>query len=94
MFPLVITKILSISHHVWIGETSSEIGLNLPAGGYNGNNFHTFIEGIVPLFITARHYEGEVILMISDSHDWWLAKFKALLQGGLLDHSWFRFQSK
>lgn len=57
-------------------------GLVFSTGGYNGNNFHTFIEGVVPLFITARHYGGEVVLMISDSHDWWLAKFKAYLQGG------------
>ncbi|GAQ82369.1 Glycosyltransferase family 61 protein [Klebsormidium nitens] len=56
-------------------------GLVFSTGGYNGNNFHTFIEGVVPLFITARHYGGEVVLMISDSHDWWVAKFKAYLQG-------------
>lgn len=48
-------------------------------GGYAGNHFHDFTDVIIPLFITARKFNGEVQFLITDKESWWVFKYKALL---------------
>ncbi|WVZ72022.1 hypothetical protein U9M48_020543 [Paspalum notatum var. saurae] len=43
--------------------------------GYTGNYFHAFTDVILPLFLTARQYGGEVRLLVADFQMWWLGKF-------------------
>ncbi|TVU22183.1 hypothetical protein EJB05_31865 [Eragrostis curvula] len=43
--------------------------------GYVGNYFHAYTDVILPLFLTARQYSGEVRLLITDFQMWWLGKF-------------------
>jgi hypothetical protein len=43
--------------------------------GYVGNYFHAFTDVILPLFLTARPYAGEVRLLVTDFQMWWLGKF-------------------
>ncbi|CAK7349653.1 unnamed protein product [Dovyalis caffra] len=50
------------------------------AGGYAGNHFHSFTDIIVPLFLTARPYNGEVQFLITNGWTPWIAKFKTILK--------------
>ncbi|KAK3163724.1 hypothetical protein QOZ80_1AG0007480 [Eleusine coracana subsp. coracana] len=43
--------------------------------GYSGNYFHAFTDVILPLFLTARPYAGEVRLLVTNFQMWWLGKF-------------------
>lgn len=51
------------------------------AGGYTGNVFHDFNDGFIPLFITINsiYPNQDVILVVSKARDWWVSKYKDLL---------------
>uniref|UniRef100_M8AQV5 Glycosyltransferase 61 catalytic domain-containing protein n=1 Tax=Aegilops tauschii TaxID=37682 RepID=M8AQV5_AEGTA len=49
------------------------------SGGYLANFFHAMTDGIIPLFNTAREYEGRVQLVATDYDSKWLGKFKDIL---------------
>ncbi|XP_050232148.1 alpha-1,3-arabinosyltransferase XAT2-like isoform X2 [Mercurialis annua] len=58
---------------------------NVPAvlfslGGYSGNHFHAFTDIIVPLYSTARPFNGKVQFLVTDKQPWWIAKFKTILK--------------
>ncbi|XP_074566011.1 beta-1,2-xylosyltransferase XYXT1-like [Curcuma longa] len=42
-------------------------------GGYAGNYFHDFADVLVPLFQSAREFDGEVLLVVSHLNLWWMA---------------------
>ncbi|CAL5071406.1 unnamed protein product [Urochloa decumbens] len=44
-------------------------------GGYTGNVYHEFNDGILPLFVTAGHLRRRVVLVILEYHDWWITKY-------------------
>jgi len=44
-------------------------------GGYTGNVYHEFNDGILPLFVTAHHLRRRVVLVILEYHDWWMTKY-------------------
>ncbi|CAL5084445.1 unnamed protein product [Urochloa decumbens] len=44
-------------------------------GGYTGNVYHEFNDGILPLFVTAGHLRRGVVLVILEYHDWWITKY-------------------
>ncbi|XP_010554817.1 PREDICTED: uncharacterized protein LOC104824432 [Tarenaya hassleriana] len=44
-------------------------------GGYTGNVYHEFNDGIIPLFITSQHFEKKVVFVIVEYHDWWMMKY-------------------
>ncbi|KAJ6795500.1 uncharacterized protein M6B38_225035 [Iris pallida] len=48
-------------------------------GGFTGNVFHDFTDVLIPLFITARRFKGEVHLLVSDTKPWWLNKYGLVL---------------
>ncbi|KAJ3699254.1 hypothetical protein LUZ61_002959 [Rhynchospora tenuis] len=49
-------------------------------GTYAGKNFfHDFSDVLVPLFITARQFEGEVQILMADSQPSWIEKHKKYL---------------
>ncbi|CAO2209188.1 unnamed protein product [Urochloa humidicola] len=43
--------------------------------GYAGNYFHAYTDVILPLFLTARQYAGEVMLLVTNFQMWWLGKY-------------------
>ncbi|WVZ72080.1 hypothetical protein U9M48_020595 [Paspalum notatum var. saurae] len=43
--------------------------------GYTGNYFHAFTDVVLPLFLTAQQYSGEVVLLVTDFQMWWWGKF-------------------
>ncbi|CAL9747595.1 unnamed protein product [Musa acuminata subsp. burmannicoides] len=49
------------------------------AGGYTGNVFHDFNDGIVPLYITSHHLRRRVALVVLQYRDWWSSKYKEIL---------------
>ncbi|KAK1326811.1 hypothetical protein QJS10_CPA01g01397 [Acorus calamus] len=48
-------------------------------GGFTGNFFHDFTDILVPLFTTARQFDGDVQFIVSDVKSWWIGKFKLIL---------------
>lgn len=50
-------------------------------GGYTGNVYHEFNDGILPLFITSQHLKKKVVFVISEYHNWWVMKY-----GDVLSH--------
>ncbi|KAL6848281.1 hypothetical protein ACP4OV_022409 [Aristida adscensionis] len=51
------------------------------AGGYAGNMFHDLTDVLVPLFITARRFAGDVHLLVADAQPRWLDRYGPLLRG-------------
>ncbi|PAN32043.1 hypothetical protein PAHAL_5G458700 [Panicum hallii] len=43
--------------------------------GYTGNYFHAYTDVVLPLFLTARQYGGEVLLLVTDLQAWWVGKY-------------------
>jgi len=43
--------------------------------GYTGNYFHAYTDVILPLFLTARQYAGEVLLLVTNHQAWWVDKY-------------------
>ncbi|WVZ62200.1 hypothetical protein U9M48_011973 [Paspalum notatum var. saurae] len=49
-------------------------------GGYTGNVYHEFNDGIVPLYVTARHYNKKVVFVMLEYHDWWMTKYGHIVE--------------
>ncbi|CAA7039652.1 unnamed protein product [Microthlaspi erraticum] len=51
------------------------------AGGYTGSIYHDFIDGFIPLFMTANSYfpDRDVILVVVNPKEWWMPKYIDLL---------------
>ncbi|KAI0531263.1 hypothetical protein KFK09_000816 [Dendrobium nobile] len=49
-------------------------------GGYTGNVYHEFNDGIIPLYITAARFAGEVVLAVVEYHEWWFMKYRRILE--------------
>lgn len=50
-------------------------------GGYTGNVYHEFNDGLLPLYITSQHFNKKVVFVILEYHDWWIMKY-----GDILSH--------
>ncbi|EEF28943.1 glycosyltransferase, putative [Ricinus communis] len=48
-------------------------------GGYTGNVYHEFNDGIVPLYITSQHLKRKVVFVILEYHTWWMMKYGDIL---------------
>ncbi|CAN8266648.1 unnamed protein product [Cochlearia groenlandica] len=51
------------------------------AGGYTGNIYHDFIDGFIPLFITANtvYPDRDFVVVVVDPKEWWMAKYTDVL---------------
>ncbi|EPS61163.1 glycosyltransferase [Genlisea aurea] len=49
-------------------------------GGYTGNLYHEFNDGILPLYITSHHMNRRVVFAILEYHDWWFTKYGDVLR--------------
>ncbi|CAL9221305.1 unnamed protein product [Arabidopsis halleri] len=49
-------------------------------GGYTMNNFHDFTDIVIPLYTTARRFNGEVQFLVTNKNPWWINKFKELVK--------------
>ncbi|KAM0954185.1 putative protein O-GlcNAc transferase [Dioscorea sansibarensis] len=50
-------------------------GVVFSTGGYTGNVYHEFNDGLIPLYITTERFEGEVVLVVLEYHSWWMTKY-------------------
>ncbi|XP_077248025.1 xylan glycosyltransferase MUCI21-like isoform X2 [Tasmannia lanceolata] len=50
-------------------------------GGYTGNVYHEFNDGIIPLYISSKHFNKQVVFVILEYHQWWITKY-----GDILSH--------
>ncbi|KAL6630969.1 hypothetical protein ACP70R_028309 [Stipagrostis hirtigluma subsp. patula] len=48
-------------------------------GVYSGNYYHSMSDVVVPLFITAREYDGRVQLLVTGYDPKWVAKYRPIL---------------
>ncbi|KAK6921960.1 Glycosyltransferase 61 [Dillenia turbinata] len=52
-------------------------------GGFSGNFWHDFADGLIPLFFTAKSFfhDQDFVMVIDQSHDYWINKYSDLLHG-------------
>ncbi|KAH1114418.1 hypothetical protein J1N35_007796 [Gossypium stocksii] len=65
-------------------DNSCDVIHDVPAvifstGGYTGNVYHEFNDGIIPLYITSQQFNKEVVFVILEYHDWWVMKYADIL---------------
>ncbi|KAJ3683816.1 hypothetical protein LUZ60_014043 [Juncus effusus] len=61
------TRKCDVTHHVPAVVFST--------GGYTGNVYHEFNDGIIPLYITSQHFNRKVVFIILEYHSWWITKY-------------------
>ncbi|KAL8213762.1 hypothetical protein R6Q57_003211 [Mikania cordata] len=44
-------------------------------GGFTGNVYHEFNDGLIPLYITSQRFNKKVVFVILEYHDWWMMKY-------------------
>nr|XP_043636033.1 xylan glycosyltransferase MUCI21-like [Erigeron canadensis] len=49
-------------------------------GGYTGNVYHEFNDGLIPLYITSRKFNKKVVFVILEYHEWWITKYTNILK--------------
>lgn len=49
-------------------------------GGYTGNVYHEFNDGIIPLYITSQRFKKKVVFVILEYHNWWVMKYGNVLK--------------
>ncbi|KAK1292504.1 hypothetical protein QJS10_CPB17g01847 [Acorus calamus] len=71
-------------------RSSCDVVHDVPAvvfstGGYTGNVYHEFNDGILPLFITSKRFNKKVVFLIVEYHNWWVTKYADVVSR-LSDH--------
>ncbi|KAF8729718.1 hypothetical protein HU200_017678 [Digitaria exilis] len=59
---------------------SSATAFVLSTGGFTGNLFHDYTDVLIPAFITANRYAGEVQFLVSSFKSWWTNKYIQIFQ--------------
>ncbi|AAF02811.1 unknown protein [Arabidopsis thaliana] len=59
-------------------------------GGYTGNLYHEFNDGLIPLYITSKRFNKKVVFVIAEYHKWWEMKYGDVLSQ-LSDYSLIDF---
>ncbi|XP_048127084.1 xylan glycosyltransferase MUCI21-like [Rhodamnia argentea] len=75
---LIVKKDTMGAHHrcdVWHDVPA----LLFSTGGYTGNLYHEFNDGILPLYITSQHFKKEVVFIILEYHHWWFTKYENIV---------------
>jgi hypothetical protein len=52
----------------------------LSTGGFTGNPFHDYTDVLIPAFITAHRFGGEVQFLVSSYKSWWMNKYIQIFQ--------------
>ncbi|XP_062218936.1 alpha-1,3-arabinosyltransferase XAT3-like isoform X2 [Phragmites australis] len=59
---------------------SSATAFVLSTGGFTGNLFHDYTDVLIPAFITAHRYAGELQFLVSSFKSWWTNKYLQIFQ--------------
>ncbi|KAL5745632.1 hypothetical protein ACOSP7_026778 [Xanthoceras sorbifolium] len=73
------TENAAIGHHCDVSHDVPAVFFS--TGGYTGNVYHEFNDGILPLYITSQHLNKKVVFVILEYHNWWIMKY-----GDILSH--------
>lgn len=82
-----VTELKLVAKKVTAGiSLKCDVTYDVPAvffstGGYTGNVYHEFNDGILPLYITSQHLDRKVVFMILEYRNWWIMKY-----GDILSH--------
>ncbi|KAJ6870618.1 beta-1,2-xylosyltransferase XYXT1-like [Populus alba x Populus x berolinensis] len=71
------TENFRINHHCDVMHDVPAVFFS--TGGYTGNVYHEFNDGILPLYITSQHFKKKVVFVILDYHNWWIMKYGNIL---------------
>ncbi|KAF8642120.1 hypothetical protein HU200_067379 [Digitaria exilis] len=55
--------------------------LVMSAGGYTGNLFHSFNDGLLPAWVTSQHLRRRVVLGVLSYNPWWAGTFREIISG-------------
>ncbi|CAN0890486.1 Xylan glycosyltransferase MUCI21 [Linum grandiflorum] len=66
-------------HHRRCDVTHDVPAVVFSTGGYTGNVYHEFNDGLIPLYITSQHFNKQVVFVILEYHDWWITKYSDVL---------------
>ncbi|XP_031253197.1 beta-1,2-xylosyltransferase XYXT1-like [Pistacia vera] len=69
----------AINHHCDVQHDVPAVFFS--TGGYTGNVYHEFNDGLLPLYITSHHLKKKVVFVILEYHNWWIMKY-----GDILSH--------
>ncbi|CAH8383379.1 unnamed protein product [Eruca vesicaria subsp. sativa] len=87
--PMSLTRSCNITH--------DSPAIVFSAGGYTGNIYHDFMDGFIPLFITANSIypdrDRDVILVVANPREWWMPKYIDVL-GALSKHKPILLENK
>lgn len=75
----LISKKLSYGVHHQCDVKHDVPAVFFSTGGYTGNVYHEFNDGLLPLFITSQHFNRKVVFVILEYHDWWITKYADIL---------------
>ncbi|KAJ6804862.1 uncharacterized protein M6B38_185135 [Iris pallida] len=48
-------------------------------GGFTGNVYHEFNDGLIPLYITSHQFSRRVVFLVVEYHDWWFSRYRDVL---------------
>lgn len=52
----------------------------LSAGGYTGNVYNDFNDGLIPLYLTTERFKGEVVLLVLDHQSRWMSRYENVIK--------------
>uniref|UniRef100_A0ACD5ZSL6 Uncharacterized protein n=1 Tax=Avena sativa TaxID=4498 RepID=A0ACD5ZSL6_AVESA len=61
-------------------SNSSATAFVLSTGGFTGNPFHDYTDVLIPAFITAHRFGGEVQFLVSNYKSWWMSRYIQIFQ--------------
>ncbi|KAF9596895.1 hypothetical protein IFM89_013943 [Coptis chinensis] len=62
-----------VSHQCDVKHTVPAVVFS--TGGYTGNVYHEFNDGLIPLYITSQHLNKDVVFVVLEYHQWWESKY-------------------
>ncbi|CAN8270065.1 unnamed protein product [Cochlearia groenlandica] len=72
----LVTKDVNLSSHKRKCDVVHEVAAMLfSTGGYTGNVYHEFNDGLIPLYITSKQFNKKVVFVIAEYHKWWEMKY-------------------
>uniref|UniRef100_A0ACD6AMK3 Uncharacterized protein n=1 Tax=Avena sativa TaxID=4498 RepID=A0ACD6AMK3_AVESA len=77
---VTIKSVPSVASAPECGRRHSVPAVVFSTAGYTDNFFHDNTDVLIPLFLSASHYAGEVQLLITNYKPWWVNKFAPLLK--------------
>ncbi|XP_010502349.1 PREDICTED: uncharacterized protein LOC104779659 isoform X1 [Camelina sativa] len=78
---LTLTSSRTMDHTRSCDITHDSPAIVFSAGGYTGSVYHDFIDGFIPLFITANtvYPDRDFVVVVVNSKEWWMSKYMDIL---------------